>query len=66
MWRKKHVEERQYETSYKWIAERAKKGFLYHIFGVFGPKYRKLMFITWQLIYTTAAILIGYSCYHRY
>ena len=66
VWRKKRVEERQYETSYKWIVEKAKKGFLYQIFGVFGPKYRKLMYIIWQFIYTTAAILIGYSCYHRY
>lgn len=65
VWRKKRVEERQYETSYKWIVEKAKQGFLYQLFGVFGPKYRKLMYIIWQFIYTTAAILIGYSCYHR-
>lgn len=66
IWRKKRVEERQYETSYKWIVEKAKQGYLYKIFGIFGPKYRKLMFVLWQFIYTTAAMLIGYSCFHRY
>lgn len=66
VWRKKRVEERQYTTSYKWIVEQAKQGFLYKIFGVFGPKYRKLMFVLWQFVYTTAAMLIGYSSFHRY
>ena len=66
MWRKKRVEERQYETSFKWLAEKTTQGILYQLFSMFGAQHRKLMFIMWQFIYTTIAVLIAYNCYHRY
>ena len=66
VWRKDRVEERQYETSYKWMAEKATQGIFYQLFSIFGARYKKLMFIVWQFIYTIVTILIGYNCYHRY
>lgn len=64
VYRKKRVEERKYETSYKWIAERAKKGSLYQLFRLMGPKYMKHMYIVWQLIYTAITILPTNLFYH--
>lgn len=64
VWRGERVEKRKYETSYKWIVERAKKGFLYNMFTVFGHKHRKTMFIIWQFVYTTLSILPAYLSYH--
>lgn len=58
IWRKERVNERQYETSYKWLAEKTTEGVLYQLFSMFGARYQKLMFIVWQFIYTTIAVLI--------
>ena len=66
VWRKQRVDERQYETSYKWLAEKSTQGILCRLFNMCGAQHRKLMFIVWQFIYTTITILIGYCSYHRY
>jgi hypothetical protein len=65
IWRKERVNERQYETSYKWLAEKTTQGILYQLFSIIGAQYRKPMFILWQFIYTTIAVLISYNGYHR-
>ena len=65
VWRKERVNERQYETSYKWLAEKTTEGIFYQLFSMFGVRYRKLMFIVWQFIYTTIAVLISYNSYYR-
>lgn len=66
VWRKNRVKERQYETSYKWLAEKTTEGILYKLFSMLGARYQKMMFIMWQFVYTTIAVLIGYSSFHRY
>ena len=63
--RKEKVEKRNYATSYKYIVEKSKGSLYVRIFSLLGPKYRKLMFISSQLVYTTIAMTIAYFCYKK-
>lgn len=67
LWRASKVKERDYATSIKWIVEqsKAKRGFLYHLFFMFGPRYQKPMFIMWQFIFTSVSILPTYYFYYK-
>ena len=62
------VKEKDYFTSYKCMVERSKnkRGFLYSLFSIFGPKYRKLTFILVQLVFTSISILPAYYFYFQY
>lgn len=64
VWRKEKVKKKNYSTSYDWIVERSKSGFVYKICRIFGEKYRKPVFIAWQFIYTAVSIVPVSLYYH--
>ncbi|XP_064398359.1 uncharacterized protein LOC135344976 isoform X2 [Halichondria panicea] len=57
IWRKEKVSKKKYSTSYTWMVERSKLGFMNKIYRIFGEKYQKPMFVFWQLIYTIVSML---------
>jgi hypothetical protein len=60
---KEKVEEHNYATSYKFIVEQSKSSGLVHLFSIFGPRYRKLMYTASQFIFTLVAVHLAYLCY---
>ena len=63
-WRHERIERREYETSYRSLVEKAKRGFVYQLCGVLGPRYRRHLFVALQFIYTLLSMLLSYPCYH--
>ena len=61
------VREKDYVTSYKWMVEqsKSKRGFLYKLFSIFGPKYRKFTFFLVQFVFTSISILPTYYLYFQ-
>ena len=64
IWREKRVIERDYATSLRWMTERAKKGFMYKLLSVFGAKYRRVLYFTWQSLFAFLSIVNSYFNYH--
>lgn len=57
------VEKQEYATSYKYIVEKSEGSMMVQLFSVFGPKYRKPVYIASQFIYTLLSVHLAYFCY---
>jgi hypothetical protein len=64
IWRKKHIEERNYETSVQWMTQKSKQGFVYRLSRQFGESYVKHIYFVLQSVYTLLSIFSTYFSYH--